>query len=98
MAFTAFLVLGTFVLLFLAWLQGKKHWVKATLNSLIAVWFGVSAGARIYQGEHPYYLPQFGTDLETAIKGLGPVEWSLVVVLAFGVVAILKWYQDLTRG
>ena len=99
MLLSIILIVIVAVCIYFAKLQGKKHWVKAGVNLLLAIGCLAWSAYRFYSGLHPISI---GLDME-AVKFVSLSEWGMLqyttaFLAIFGGIGILKAYNDMANG
>ncbi len=96
MAYTILLLIGSAFMFLLTWLQGGKHWIKATINALIGLVFIGAAISRIATGNNTVFYPDLPglPELFSQLHSLNTWEWvGFFIALSILVLGFVDWYR-----
>lgn len=98
MIFTTLCLVGFTFCCIAVWWQGRKHWVRATANAVIALVFGYGAFSRISSGEHSLYIPSYPPIAHYSYADLSGFEWlGIIGCSAMLLVGVVNWYKHVAE-
>ncbi len=96
MVYTILLLIGSAFMFLLTWLQGRKHWIKATINALIGLVFISAAISRIATGNNTVVYPDLPglPELFSQLHSLDTWEWiGILIAVSISGWALIDWYR-----